>query len=793
MTRLLEWLLGLENIRLGRDEPVLLRWEAGAESWILFTFAVVAACIIAAAYRSERVSRTRRVALATVRCAVVALVVAMLCRPALVLQHNRVEASHVALLVDTSLSMNLVDAPAVSESRALDGPRPSRLHRVQEAFALDDAAPLRKLLENNAVQLYTFAGSAESTAFAAGANSLPDLIDALQATRADGASSDLGAALERVLEKGQGRRLAAVVLASDGRATQPASLKDAVELAAGRQVPIYPVRVGSTEPIRDLEVGPLRAQDGVFVNDLLAVEAQIAARGLSSPTIVHVNLIDERTGAAVATDTVTIEPSSPTTLVELRTKPTLAGAARYRVEVDALSGEPNVENNSDRVDVHILEGGLKVLYVDGHPRYEYRYLKNALLREPTMQVSALLLEADEQFVQEGSEAIRRFPDTPEELSRFDVVLFGDVDPRAGWLTAAQMNMILDFVGHEGGGFGLIAGERAAPHRFLGTPLEKLLPVSIDPGFLGRYDAPLVTGFRPRLTPEGKRSRLFRFSADREESVAWLESLPEMYWLARTLGPKPGAAVLLEHPSLRTLSGSMPVVVMGRYGAGKLFFQATDDTWRWRRHTGELLHDTYWIHVARELMRDSRGAFDRRYVLRTDRRTYPYGTPLRAEVQIFDPQLLGEHNERVEMTVLERDADKELPLARFDALRIGPQSNTFEGVYIPPGPGSFSLEPSGIAPFPGEQSSTVLVRVDRPDLETRRPEADHETLERLAASTGGQVLELGRLTDGLAAIRDRSVQIPDDVVEPLWDSKLAWLLFVALISVEWAMRKAFGLL
>ena len=132
-------------------------------------------------------------------------------------------------------------------------------------------------------------------------------------------------------------------------------------------------------------------------------------------------------------------------------------------------------------------------------------------------------------------------------------------------------------------------------------------------------------------------------------------------------------------------------------------------------------------------------------------------------------------------------------ARFEVHRISPQSSIFESAYVPPHPGGFSLEASDIPPRPGDRTASVLVRVERPDLEARRPEADHDALQRIAAATGGQVLELDRLDAEFAAIRDRSVQIPDDVIETLWDSKLILVLFVLMISTEWGLRKAFGLL
>lgn len=816
MTRLIEWLLDLENIRLGRDAPLLLKWESEFAGWMLLGFALVALAWVSLTYRQERTSPGRRLALAVVRCSVIALVVAMLCRPSLVLQRNRVETSHVAVVLDTSLSMATRDsyadettAATIARGAGLDAPAAvndhSRLELLQAVLTRGEAASLKRLLEHNAIQLYTFSGAVEPQSYADSAATLTPLVEAVRSVKAEGMSTDLVQAIRQVIDKAQGRRLAAMILASDGRSTQPTSLKDALDLAAGRQIPIFPLRIGSPDLVRDIEVGPVRAQDGVFVNDILAIEAQLSARGLTEPTPVRVALVDERNGATVATQTVSLDPTVGPTTVELRTKPTRGGATRYRVEATTLAGETNTQNNAERVDVTILEGGLRVLFVEGYPRYEYRYLKNALVREQTMQISGLLIEADEQFIQEGTDPIRRFPDTPEELNRYDVVLFGDVDPRGGWLTAAQMNMLLDFVGNEGGGFGLIAGERAAPHRYLGTPLEKLIPVSIDSGFLGRYDAPLVTGYRPRLTVEGQRSRVFRFAADRTASATLLDSMPELYWVARTLGPKPGASVLAEHPTLRTATGAMPIVVTGRYGAGKLFFQATDDTWRWRRHNGELLHDSYWVQVARELMRDARASQDRRYVLRTDRRTYAYGEPVRVQVEFFDAQLLADQHDTLPIALTESgptEAHVGVPsgssgvpamAVRFDVHRISPQSSLFEGAYVPPHPGGFSLEAADIAPRPGDRSVSVLVRVDRPDLEARRPEADYEVLERIAAATGGRVLELDQLEGDFAAIRDRSVQIPDDVVETLWDSKLILMLFVLMISTEWGLRKAFGLL
>ncbi len=801
MTALVEWLLGLEHIRLARDAPLFVKWQGHVEAWMLFCAGLVVLTCVVLIYRRERASVPRRVVLACLRCLIATLVIAMFCQPALVLQRNTVEPSYVALMIDTSQSMATKEAyldmalgAAVATGAGLPSTAAledhSRLELVQRAFAADHGVAVRTLLKRNGVQMYSFSGAARSDAFTAGQQETQEVDDAIRAALPGGTSTNLAGCLDHVIHAARGRRLAAIVLASDGQSTEGDALHEALDLARGRRIPVFPIRIGSTTAPPDIDVGPISAEESVFVNDILAINVKVRGRGLSAPTVVDVTMIDERTGLPVAADSVTLGPTAEPVTIELRTKPTTPGRTRYRVEVPPLTDERIVSNNSDLVDVDVLDDRLAVLYVEGYPRHEYIYIKNALLREATVRVSVLLLEADQRFVQEGADPIRYFPATPEQLGRFDVVLFGDVDPAGGWLSASQMTMLVDFVGHRGGGFGLIAGERYAPRRYRGTPLEKLLPVRIDPEFLGRYETTLVSGYRPRLTWEGRQSRLFRFATDRTESEAIFAALPELYWVARTLGPKPGASVLLEHPTMRSIDGPMPVAVLGRYGAGKVFFQACDDTWRWRRHTGELLHDTYWLQVVRELMQPQRVGRDRRYALRTDQRRYVYGQSIRVQVEFLDLQLLAQQQDTVSLVVKD---DKGATVSRLDAARIAPDSRLYEALYVAPRPGGFEVQAEHISPRPGDKPVSVLLRVGRADLEARRPEADHDTLRRMAEVTGGAVVELDQLVETFDRIHDRSVQIPDDVTEPLWDSKLALALFVLMITMEWVLRKAFGML
>ena len=814
--QLLQWLFDLENIRLDRDAPLALEWQTPStlEAWMLACFGIAAATWVVLIYRRERAPLARRLIPAGIRCAIIALAVAVLCRPALVLQRDRVEPSFVALAFDTSMSMAEHDlyrnddlARSISRGAGLaETERVSELSRFElaaDALARDGGRALATILERNAIQLATFADRLTMRDYVTQHSPGTELVEAIRRIQPDGISTDIAGAISNILREAKGRRLSAIVLVSDGAATQAGRLNEVLDEAAARQIPIFPIRIGSPTAPLDIALQSVLAEQSVFVNDRLSVQARLTAQGLVEPVSVDVRLIDDRTDTVVDSRQASIDPKQMPTTVELHVTPTRRGLTTYRVEVGTLPAEVTADNNTESVEVHVLDNELRVLYCEGYPRYEYRYLKNALLREKTIQLSVLLIEADERFVQEGTDPMRRFPESPEELNRFDVVIFGDVDPRGGWISVAQMKMLLDFVGNAGGGFALIAGERAAPHRYLGTPLEKLIPVRIDPSFLGRYSSALSKGFRSRLTPNGLRSQIFVGAVDSDthqgEGIAE-QSRANLYWFARTLGPMPGATVLSEHPTVHTDSGAMPIVVTGHYGAGKLFFQATDDTWRQRRGSGEFTHDTYWVQVTRSLARGLRLSQTRRLTLRADHSTYAYAAPVRAHARIHDAQLLAAQGETIEVTAEEKDSKQRARRdrraagnRRFLLHRLSADANEFEGTWVPPHPGNYTLSVSDFSPNPGESVPTVSLRVERPNLESKSRQADHALLERLADASGGRVIELDQLTEVLGTIANRSVRIPDDVVEPLWDSKLVFGLFALMISMEWVSRKIMGLL
>jgi uncharacterized membrane protein len=260
---------------------------------------------------------------------------------------------------------------------------------------------------------------------------------------------------------------------------------------------------------------------------------------------------------------------------------------------------------------------VKVLYVEGEPRWEYRYIILALLHHPAVRISCLLTSADPGYEQQSSDPdpkigfagrVKAFPETAEGLAAYDVILFGDVPSQQ--FTDKQLQLLCDFVTKHGGGFAMIAGPRFAPISYRSTRISGLLPVDIDRVAADGEDEQFSEGFRPVLTEAGRASPIFQSlegptgPVDREPGMK--EGADPLFWYCRGVtvraadGQKP-PQVLAVHPSAKAPDGSdAPLLVLGRSGEGSVLFSAIDDSWRWRSASGRSAYANYWVALLNAL-------------------------------------------------------------------------------------------------------------------------------------------------------------------------------------------------
>ena len=542
-------------------------------------------------------------------------------------------------------------------------------------------------------------------------------------------------------------------------------------------------------------------EDSAFKGDIVNAKVVVRATGFEPNHPVHLRITDRRTGTPLrdpegrpVEKTVSLPDDQPSEQ-ELLFKPEQVGQLELKIEADRQPGEIDEEDNIRTAQLSILDARIAVLYVEGYPRWEYRYIKNEMIRDKTVDISCLLTSADQGFAQEGDPAhegfpgpITRFPESIEELMSFDVVLFGDVEPRQ--FTDRQLQLVADFVAHHGGGFGMIAGPQSSPAAYRNTPIESVLPVNIshvtpdDP--TGVFDQ----GFRPVLTKEGSDSSIFRFLADREANAKYLKNdLQPLFWYCRGITPKPGVGVVYaEHPTDVGPDGHRaPLLVLSHFGAGRALFSAIDDSWRWRFYTAENVFDTYWVQQLRWLARGKKLG-QRRLTFTADRQVYDLGQQVRLRLGVLDPVLLEQLPPEINVQV--RD-DKDRPV-RMEKLQRQAATADYVGSFAADRVGRFAIK---LPPVAGDASNLdTNLEVIEPRLELADPRINTVSLSSLASETFGQVVPFEKartVLPGLISSAARTTLIPLDM--PLWNAPLAMLIFVLLITAEWVLRKVFGML
>lgn len=771
----------------------------GVPVWNI-TLAIVAVLLVVYVYTREGRSRPLRIALGGLRLLLFALVLFLLNRPILTLGQSRTEPSVLAILVDDSSSMRVPDTGSPSDPQ-------SRLSAAQNLLSAHDAELLRALAKKHDLRLYRF--DRDATPIASIQSPPADSKAPLDLTSAKSAIADLAAAgdstqvlpsILTTLQDLQGQRVAGVVIMTDGRDTPARNIADGLETLKNYGAKIYPIAIGSDQEPRNIEVQSMQLDDVAFKGDVVNVKAMVRGTGYESGHAVHVQLKDKKTGAilpgvdgAPSEKTINLTDDKPVE-VELQWRTSQIGDKDVVFEAVKQPGELDDSDNSRSAVVSVLDAKVAVLFVDGYPRWDYRYLKNALIRDKTMEVSCLLASADFNFLQEGNKPLPssgknvagHFPDTLDQLMEYDVVVFGDVDPR--YFSDSQLQLVNEFV-NRGGGFEMVAGERFSPQAYRNTPIEPLLPIALSHVEATDPTIPITQGFRPMITKAGEATSIFRFFADKDTNADFLKhDLPEVFWYSRGITAKPSVGeVLAEHPTDIGPDGhKAPILVAGRFG-GRTLFSAIDDSWRWRYYTDESVFDTYWVQQLRYLARN-RKIGQRRLTLSSDQPVYELGQQVRLTLRVIDPGLVRQLPDQIR--VEEKDASGQ-PVRMESLVREDASGGeTFAGSFTADKVGKFTVHLPPIVS--GVDMMETPIDVILPRLELVDPRVDRIQLSRLASETMGQPIDLATAPAQLEAIPSAAKVLPITSGQPLWNAPLTLVVFVLLVTAEWVVRKLNGM-
>lgn len=763
-------LFGLDAVRFG-VEGVRFGWQHPWPGWVWALLIGGSGVLGWWVYRRVPMSKRWRATFSVVRAAALLVVLTMLSGPALIESSRRVEPDWIIVMADRSASMDAADGPGGITRDA----------QLREALRKGWPQWAQRAKHSRIVWLGFADGAFDLNASEAGVN----------LGTADGGRTDLAGALDAALDRAAARSLAGIVVLSDGRSSSSLSASSWERLRA-QAAPVFTVALGATGQTQDLAV-TASAPGRAFVDDAVPVAVRIDQVAQDGARIdATARLIDQDTGLVLDEREVHLEGGSAE--LTLLSTPKLAGEQRWRVEISTSVQDLVAENNQQDVVLEVLDEPLRVVYLDGTPRWEQRYLKNLLLREDSITSSALLMAPHRRYTQEGDVALIALPSSPEEWATIDVVVLGDVRPEL--LGDETMNQLREHVATRGAGLVWIGGAAATPHAYRGTPLAALLPFVTDgrgstsvwdgPVTLARADAAdalgvLRLGDRLRepwpaqlLDPATGWSRLWgvqRIGIDQLKPAA----VPLAFAISESSGEDPQG---------------WPAVMTMRFGAGRVIYMAADETWRWRYGLGDLLFDRFWLPMIRMAGRQSVARLGTEAAVRIDPRRPVAGRPVSVEVRLLDQSLVDAADAEVELAFT-RTGDPDAEPERVEVRRRGTDDPTFLGTWIPSQPGTYQL--SAATPLLAGVGLEQEVRVVRADDERRDPRPDHALLAKLAERTGGREVPTAEFAALADEIPNREVVVASPPkVETLWDTPLMLLVLIGLLTLEWVGRRLFRL-
>jgi hypothetical protein len=710
-----------------------------------------------------------------------------------------------------------------------DADKAQQLQRLQLAQALmsrknaDQLDWLETLLSEHKVKVkvYAFAGRAVRVTTLEEPSDLAKAREELLGLRAkpENDTSQHGTSLRQVFADARGRPPAAVIVVTDGvtspdeedLATAARSLAETAKARKEVPTPLFFVGVGDAHEVRDLRIDSVEVKDAITLHDQLVFTVRVTGQGYTNLEVPLTLREKDKDGKekVLKTEKVRVDPLGKPVEVKIRYKPTEPGEKVFVLDVPEQDDEVKpADNNRMERTVYVRESKIiKVLYVEGAPRYDYRYIKHLLERESarekgnkSIDLRVLLLDADENYVKEDKSALNP-PDFPNktELNQYDVVILGDVDPQLPKIGPQNLKNLADFVRERGGGFLMVAGEQFSPHAYKDTPLADILPIEVTGPAPPEPEDGFEEGYRLEVTKEGAGYPMFQFAAGEAENTQIRNRLAEMYWWSDGYRSKDAAKVLAVHPKRAAAAagvaglsgkGRHPLVVHHLVGAGHCMFFGFDESWRWRYREDEIRFNQFWIQTVHFL---SKSGSDR-VKLSLDPENPPYrrGKPIQVKVQFPLNAPLPSPQTEVKV-VKERTSFKEAGAPELDVetIRLArDESNpaVYKGLltHTPEGKYRFWLS----APTVGGAKPQAECRVLPPEGEMDHLRMDQPVMKEAADATGGGFYTLAdadRLLNALPSGK-RIALNAQDKPRLLWNSIPLLAVALWLVGMEWFLRK-----
>ncbi len=721
--------------------------------WLLGAGILAAAALLFWNVRRNHgmLSGARPIAIWILETSLIALILFLLWHPALSVATLRPQQNVVAVLVDDSRSMNISDESGT---------------RLAKAESLLNGGLLQSLSNRFQVRLYKIGTDAQRIQKSA------DITSPAPATR-------IGDSLEQVLGESSSLPLGAIVLLSDGADNSGGINLETIAAIRRQRIPIHTIGFGREHPSRDVEVTDAVLPARALPQSRLTAVVTLQSYGLSGSKA----RLSVRDGSKVlASQEVGLKGDGALQTENVVFNVGAAGPKTLEIGVDPVGGEDNTSNNKLTRLVNVQARKPRILYIDGEPQWEYKFVRRALDDYPDIEIASMLRTTQNKIYRQGGKDAHEledgFPSKAEDLFAYQGLMIENVE--ASYFTPTQQQLIRDFVDRRGGGL-LFMGGRASlsDGGYQNSPLADLVPTTL-PQNKGTFHRDFT---KVELTGFGRESILCRLDENPERNAERWKTMPLVADYQEVGPPKPGATMLLEvNPGTRPRS---PLLVTENYGRGRTAVFATGGSWRWKMWLphDDKTHATFWQQMFRYLVTDTPG-----------------------QVTVTTPKSVLSDEMRVPLRVEVRDKQyKPLNTAKVQARFLAPDgsSATVELTPQPLEEGIYSGE--WTAEKPGSYVAEILAgegqeEIGRDVLTFRREDGvaenfhtgqNKELLQKLSEQTGGRYYTAADAPRLANEISYSEAGITSRETRDLWDMPILFLLALLIRASEWLLRRRWG--
>ena len=735
------------------------RLSPGPGAYVALGLAGVAVVLAVLSYRRRPSSPL----LLSIRIALIALLAFCLFRPVLIVKAAVAQQNFLAVLIDDSRSMQIDDS---DEGQ-------TRGEYARQQFGDRTAATLKRLSDKFVVRTFRFSSSA------ARLGSPAELTFG-------GVETKLGAALEGARQELAGLPLAGMVLVSDGADTTDAALTEAVLSLKAAALPVFTVGVGQDHLTRDIQVDRVSTPRQALKGTSLLIDAVVKQTGYAGETV---TLDVEDAGRIVGTQQLKLPADGEPASVRVRVMAGDAGPRVLKFRISPQRDEVISQNNARESLVDVLDRPERILYFEGQPRFEMKFIRQAIREDKNLQLVTLLRTAESKYLRLGVDDPEHlaagFPKTREELFAYRGLVLGSIEASA--FTGDQLRMIAEFVEKRGGGLLVLGGSGSfSEGGYAGTPVADVLPVVLDRVVRAANGPTVSTALVIRPTRAGEGHAVTQIAANEAASSARWPELPTLTSVNPIRAVKPGATVLLSGADERRRDHI--VLASQRYGRGKAIAQPVQDTWLWQMHAKMSLedqtHENYWRQMLRWLVD---GVPDTVDVHTVADRVQP-GEPVTLVADVVDRAFLELNDARVVARV-------KRPNGTVDTVPMqwtGEQNGEYRATFATVEAGIYTAEVEAVRGTTAVGRSATQVRVVPSDAEYFDASMQPARLRRIAEETGGRFYTAGKLTGLVEDLQYTGRGVTTIEERELWHMPIVLIALLGLMFAEWALRRRVGL-